>query len=230
MCEKCGCEEKRIIVNKSITEENDIIAEMNANFLNKKKILCVNMMGAPDCGKTTVIESIAKHIDPKELTIIQGNLESDIDKKRIEKRRITTYQINTHSGCHLNSQMVNSALAKLDLEGKKYILVENVGNLVCPAGVKIGQHINMVVSSTTEGSDKPKKYPIIFLDADAVVISKHDLIKYVDFDEKEYVNMIKKINAKAKIIYTSIHDLGSFNEIANFIEHEREHLIGAHSH
>ena len=125
-----------------------------------------------------------KEIDPKDIAVIQGDCESDIDKQRLEKSKIYTHQINTHSGCHLNSSMINSALIDMDLAGKKYLLIENVGNLVCPAGVNIGQHMDLIVSSTTEGSDKPKKYPQIFMDASVVVISKADLAKHVGFSEE----------------------------------------------
>lgn len=243
MCKTCGCEDKKmkkgneykkgmkgifsniLKVGAPVSEANDEIAREIMHELEHRGILCVNMMGAPGSGKTTVIEGIAKSISPKEMFVIQGDLESDVDKKRLEKSRIDCYQINTHSGCHLNASMIMKALKKIKLDGKKYLIIENVGNLVCPAGVKIGQNTNLVVSSTTEGSDKPKKYPYIFMDADLIVISKSDLASYVGFDEKNYLKDLKGINGRAVVVKTSAKNKGSFREAAHFIEHEREHLL-----
>jgi len=204
-------------VDINVSHANDEIAEVNRKLLDKNKIRCVNIMGSPGAGKTTLIEGIAGHINPKKIAVIQGDLESDIDQKRLEKAGIEIFQINTHSGCHLNAHMVEHALEDMDIEGKKYLLIENVGNLVCPAGVNLGEHMKIVVSSTTEGSDKPKKYPIIFLDADAVVLSKMDLADAVDFDEKQYVDDIRKINRGIEIFRTD-KNKRSFEDIAGFLE------------
>ena len=254
MCEECGCghahkkiddhdkgndnnPNQNIEINKSVTEANDAIAHQIWHFLKDKNILCINLMGAPGSGKTTFIEGLvgfAKEtggfIDPKEIAVIQGDLESDIDKKRLEEKNIQCHQINTHSGCHLNAAMINKVLLNMDekfnLNNKKFLIIENVGNLVCPAGVKIGQHMNIVISSTTEGSDKPKKYPIIFYDAGLVVISKYDLKEAVEFDEESYIKDIKNINSKASIAKVSSKKPETFSEVAGFIKHEREHLVG----
>ena len=127
--------------------------------------------------------------------------------------------------------MINRALLEMKLENKRFLLIENVGNLVCPAGVKIGQAMNIVVSSVTEGSDKPKKYPYIFMDANLVIISKYDLAKMVDFDEPGYLEDIKNINSHTPVIRVSTKDSNSFMEVAHFIEHKREHFLGVeHSH
>ena len=238
MCEECGCQDHEhndksssIKINESVTKVNDAIAQQNSNLFKKKEILCINMMGSPGSGKTTIIEGIAKHIDPEKIAVIQGDLESDIDKKRLEKGSIQTYQINTHSGCHLNASMINEALMNMDILKKEYLIIENVGNLVCPAGVMLGQNINIIVSSTTEGSDKPKKYPIIFLDADIIVISKIDIANAVDFDEKAYIKDIRNINGKARILKTSSKKPDSFKELAHVIKHKRAHVTGReHKH
>jgi hydrogenase nickel incorporation protein HypB len=249
MCNECGCEDKitkvhdekdhfhkgedtqkEVTLDRSVSEFNDNIALSTSNNLKDLGILCINLMGAPGSGKTTVIEGVSRFISPKEICVIQGDLESDIDKKRLEKIDIETYQINTHSGCHLNSSMVSKALLSLNLKEKKFLIIENVGNLVCPAGVKIGQHMNIVVSSTTEGSDKPKKYPYIFMDAEMIIISKTDLSDAAGFDEALYLSDIKKINSHAEIIKVSNKIGESYKEIAHELVHEREHLIGKHHH
>jgi hydrogenase nickel incorporation protein HypB len=236
MCEECGCgdinsekkQDNTYPVNTSVTAVNDLLAEQISEFLSENKILGINLMGAPGSGKTTFIEGICRHMTPSELVVIQGDLESDIDKKRLEKNNVSSYQINTHSGCHLTSAMINKALLHLNLHGKKYLIIENVGNLVCPAGQKIGQHINVVISSAVEGTDKPKKYPYIFIDADLVVLSKYDLADKTDFDEQQYLQDIHHINARAAVMKTSSKDIESFSQAVGFLEHQRDHLFGVH--
>lgn len=238
MCEECGCgnikskEQENsnhiVAVNRSVTEVNDFLAQQISDFLLEKKILSINLMGAPGSGKTTFIEGISNYIKPSEIVVIQGDLESDIDKKRLEKHKILSYQINTHSGCHLTSAMINKALLDLDVSKRKYLIIENVGNLVCPANVKIGQHVNIVVSSTVEGADKPKKYPYIFMDANLVVLSKYDLVDKSDFNEKQYLQDLRNINAKTALMKISSRDVESFEPVARFLEHHRDHLIGIH--
>ena len=242
MCEECGCGhghepdskkniQKSISINRSVTETNDNIAHQISHSLKENSIFCINIMGSPGSGKTTLIEGLSQHLSPSELSVIQGDLESDIDKVRLEKICINTYQINTHSGCHLNSAMIKEAIDNIGLDRKKFLLIENVGNLVCPAGVDIGQHMNILVSSTTEGSDKPKKYPIVFIDSDIIVISKYDLKSAVSFDENQYLKDIHNINSKAKIIKISSKDPASFMEVAKLIKHKRDHFFGkAHHH
>jgi len=219
MCDECGCTEN---IDRSLTEANDAIATEVSKILREKKMMCINILGSPGSGKTTFIENLARFLD---FSVIQGDLESDVDTKRLEKADINTFQINTHSGCHLNSSMINRALMDMDLKGD-YLLIENVGNLVCPAGVKIGQHLNIVLSSTPEGSDKPKKYPFIFMDADYILITKSDLD--VGFDEKAYLKDIKNINGKAKVIKTTSKKPESFMKLADMIKHDRDHLLGHH--
>lgn len=246
MCDECGCRDGDhedecdvnneniagvVEVNRSVTEANDRVAHQIMHYLKTRGIFSVNIMGSPGAGKTTFIEGLSKHIPAREIFVIQGDLESDIDKKRLDESKIDACQINTHSGCHLNAVMVKDALDNANLYGKKYLLIENVGNLVCPAGQKIGQHMDLVVSSTTEGSDKPRKYPLVFMDAGLVLISKCDLSEYVNFDEEQYVGDIKNINANVKIMKVSMKDSSSFSLAAHFIEHERDHLLAiGHEH
>lgn len=242
MCDECGCSSdentrvneddsrKTIILDRKVTEANNLIAHHISHALKDKNIFCINILGSPGSGKTTLIEQLSAYLAPSSFSVIQGDLESDIDKKRLESQNIDTYQINTHSGCHLNAAMIKKALQETNLREKKYLLIENVGNLVCPAGVLIGQHMNLIVSSTAEGSDKPKKYPLIFMDAKLILISKYDLKDAVRFDEKKYIADIRDINGTAKIITTSLNDRHTFREVAHFIEHERDHFFGSHHH
>lgn len=245
MCKDCGCQEinekkikqklpevgsEKIVINQSLTQANDAVAILSSDTLKDKGILSVNIMGSPGSGKTTFVEKISELLGVGSVSVIQGDLESDVDKIRLEKKGIQTYQINTHSGCHLNSFMINKALLNINLQNKKYLFIENVGNLVCPAGVKIGQHMDVVISSTTEGSDKPKKYPYIFMEAGIIVVSKIDLAQQVDFDENAYVADIKKINGRANIMKVSSKEPKGFVSVAEFLIHEREHMLGHHHH
>jgi hydrogenase nickel incorporation protein HypB len=220
-------EEKKKTVNISVRSANDTIAHQNQHFLEKKKIFTINLMGSPGAGKTTFIEHIAQHL--KNLAVIQGDLESDVDKVRLEKSGIPTYQINTHSGCHLNAKMINEALMDMDLKDIGYLIIENVGNLVCPADVKLGQQMNILISSTAEGSDKPKKYPLIFRDADIAVISKTDLIPYVGFDENIYMKDIRNIKGDLSVHKVEKGEPKQFEMVAKEIEHKKSHWHG-HSH
>lgn len=227
MCEECGCEEhtkkETINVEKDLREGNDRIAAENKHMLLHKKVYPVNIMGSPGAGKTTLIENLAQHLDPAEIAVIQGDLESDVDKKKLEKKGILTYQINTHSGCHLNSNMINDAIEDMNLKGKKYLFIENVGNLVCPAGVFLGQDFNLVVSSTAEGADKPKKYPIIFNEANMVVISKADLAELAGFNKTEYMQDLKEINPGMQVVETTKSNLDSYSDIAKtLVEKQKE--------
>ncbi|MFW6220329.1 MAG: hydrogenase nickel incorporation protein HypB [Nanoarchaeota archaeon] len=244
MCNECGCDEKlensiennkfdikeesnnnnEIKIEKNILDENDLIADkINHEFIHKE-ILCVNILGSPGSGKTTFIENISKYLGSDKIFVIQGDLESDVDKIRLEKQNIKTFQINTHSGCHLNSEMIFDALKKINLEGINYLFIENIGNLVCPANIKLGQEIDIIISSTTEGSDKPKKYPIIFNNADAILISKMDLAKHVAFNKQEYVSDLKQINNKGEIFYVSSKKEDSFRKVADFFKKNLDKL------
>ena len=207
----CG----EIKVDVPVTRENDLIAEENSKRLRSNKTLCINIMGSPGAGKTTVIEKISEHMEKDEIIVVQGDLESDMDKKRIEDIGIECHQINTKSSCHLHAKMIKDVLDNVNLEGKKYLLIENVGNLVCPVGVKLGQEMDMVISSTAEGADKPVKYPSAFRKADIVVITKYDLSE--GFDEKMYFEELSKLNRHAQVIKFSIKNPECYHDLAKVI-------------
>jgi len=230
MCQECGCSEKETIqVEKHIHEANNKIAHDSWHMLKDKDIFCLNIMGGPGCGKTSFIEEISKYIPPQQIAVIQGDLESDIDKQRLEAQGIQTYQINTHSGCHLTAEMVSKAIEQMNLEDIYFLIIENVGNLVCPAGVRLGQHSNIVLSATTEGSDKPKKYPIIFHDAQLILITKYDLRKYVEFDQTRYLADVTELNKKAPILTVSTKQKESWDEVVQWLAKERQALL-IHTH
>lgn len=240
MCKDCGCDartqkaverHKTVEVNTSVTHANDLIAKQVYDFFQKRQILCLNVMGSPGAGKTTIIENLARELGKESVAVIQGDLESDVDAKRLAALGIDAYQINTHSGCHLNAFMINQALLDMDFSDKRYVFIENVGNLVCPAGVKLGQHLNVLISSTTEGHDKIKKYPIMFQDADILILSKYDIKDAVEFDEKAYLSDLQEISSELKPVMTSKKDTTVFHTLAHQLEHDRSHIFNLeHNH
>lgn len=190
-----------IKVLKDILSANDQIAHRNRQLLDRLGIFVVNIMSSPGAGKTSLIlETIKSLRDKFGIGVIEGDIASNWDAEIVGKEGVPVVQINTAGGCHLDANMVCSALNNLPLNDIKLLLVENVGNLVCPAGFTLGEHRRVVVSSTPEGSDKPIKYPLIFHNTDIVLLNKIDLLPYLKFDMQMFTREIKKLNEKAEVI------------------------------
>ena len=182
---------------------NNAYAEQNRELLTRKGILVINIMGSPGAGKTTLLERLLT-IWQKQfgVAVIEGDLATSKDAERIKACGAEVIQINTDGGCHLDAQMITQVLPGFDLDQTKLVIIENVGNLVCPAGFDLGEDIRMVVLSTAEGSDKPAKYPSAILAADWVVINKLDLLEYTDFDLDNAVADIRQIKPAIEIFNT----------------------------
>jgi hydrogenase nickel incorporation protein HypB len=210
---------------EGILDENDHIAAHINEKLSDHKILCVNEMGAPGVGKTTVLKNIIKHIGEVTPYVIEGDIESDIDTQALKKLGIKTYQINTFGACHLDAPMVHNMVGNIDFDEKGGILfIENIGNLVCPAEFSIGEHIKMLISSVTEGSDKPYKYPIAFEKADIIILNKIDLLPYVDFDEEFFMKGVRALNKDAKVFKVSGRTETGFKEVAEWFVSQLYHV------
>ncbi|MEW6064454.1 hydantoin utilization protein A [Desulforamulus profundi] len=173
---------QEIKVVSNILKANELIAgELKKNF-HDKGIFVIKFMGSPGSGKTSILESLLKELKSKlKMAVIEGDLYTTKDAERIEKQGIPVVQINTCGGCHLDSHMIREALHNLSLDGLDLLVIENVGNLVCPAGYNLGEDMRMVALSLTEGDDKPAKYPAIFQRANVVIINKIDLLSQTDF-------------------------------------------------
>jgi hydrogenase nickel incorporation protein HypB len=184
----------KIIIAKDILKANDQIAEQNMSRLDSANVYCVNLLGSPGCGKTTLLEAVSGYFRGRlDLAVIEGDLATSRDGDRIEALGIPAIQINTGGGCHLDANMVESALDSLDLNAVELLFIENVGNLICPAGFKLGEHLRIAMLSVAEGDDKVAKYPTMFSAVDAVVINKVDLLPHVDFD-------LEKVEADLQIL------------------------------
>lgn len=172
-----------IKVLRNVLEANDAIAAENRRLLKKHGVFTVNLIASPGAGKTTLLERTLEGLkDQFRMAVIEGDIAGSIDAERIGRHQVPVLQINTGGDCHLNASMVRSALESLPLEQIQLLFVENVGNLVCPAGFDIGEDVKVVILSVAEGDDKPEKYPLIFERSAAMVLNKIDLLGMVDFD------------------------------------------------
>jgi hydrogenase nickel incorporation protein HypB len=189
-----------IKVVRDIMGANDQIAQKNRQLFDRNKVFVVNVMASPGAGKTSLILETIKRLKGKlKVGVVEGDISSSLDAEAIGKEGVPVVQINTGGECHLDAGMTASALGSLPLDKIELLLVENVGNLVCPAEFRIGEDIKILVASTPEGDDKPFKYPLMFHEANAVLINKIDLLPYLKFDVDAFSKAIKGINQKAKV-------------------------------
>lgn len=194
----------KVYVVEDILSANDEVARQNRRLLDKYGLSVVNLIGGPGAGKTTLLEKTITTLGSKlELGIIEGDIYTTRDAERLEKLGVEVIQINTAGACHLDAAMVGRVIRELNLEQLDALVVENVGNLVCPAEFDLGEDIKVAVLGVTEGSDKPAKYPLAFHEAKAVVLTKMDLLAYTDFDLEGVKREILEINPDIEIFTVS---------------------------
>jgi hydrogenase nickel incorporation protein HypB len=169
-----------ITISSSVSAANNIIAARNRALFAAKKIAVFNMISSPGSGKTSILERMARHYGPA-LAVITGDIQTTFDADRLLQAGATALQIETGGSCHLNAHMVELALSKISLDNKELLVIENVGNLVCPSAFDLGEDFKVAVLSVTEGDEKPAKYPALFTRAKAAIINKIDLLPYVPF-------------------------------------------------
>ena len=193
-----------IKVMKNILGENDRIAAENRKFFGEKKIFVLNLMGSPGSGKTSLLEKTLEKLSGKiKIAVIEGDLFTAKDAQRIENIGVQVVQINTSGGCHLDAQMVKRAAESLNLDEINLLIVENVGNLVCPAEFDVGENFKAVVLSITEGDDKPLKYPLIFKESAITLLNKIDLLPFTNFNLESAREDLMTLHPNLKIIETS---------------------------
>ena len=194
----------KIKVLKDILGANEQIAERNRQLLNDKGIFAVNLMSSPGAGKTSLILATIGRLKGKvKIGVIEGDVSSSRDAETVSKEGVPVIQINTGGECHLDANMTQSALSNLPLQDIELLIIENVGNLICPAEFALGEHKKVLISSTPEGDDKPFKYPLMFHEVDAVLINKIDLLPYLKFDVDAFSQAVKGINGKVEIFPVS---------------------------
>jgi hydrogenase nickel incorporation protein HypB len=193
-----------ITVERKILKKNDEIAAENRQLFRKNNIFVINLLSSPGSGKTSLLEKTLEQISKKiAIAVVEGDVQTDNDAQRVARYQVPVVQIVTNGGCHLEAKLVQNALENFDLAKLQFLVIENVGNLVCPANYDLGEERKVVMVSTTEGDDKPAKYPAMFRVSDLMIINKIDLLEYVDFDVEKVKMHALKINPKLQILELS---------------------------
>jgi len=194
----------KVTVTKDILSANDQIAARNRELLDSHGITAFNIMASPGAGKTSLILKTIEFLRGKvRVGVIEGDIAGSVDADRIGAVGISVVQINTGGGCHLDAGMVANALASLPLTEIDLLFIENVGNLVCPAAYRLGEHQRVVLTSTPEGDDKPQKYPVMFSEAEVVLINKIDLLSLLDFNPATFKRTVTSLNPHVRIFEVS---------------------------
>jgi hydrogenase nickel incorporation protein HypB len=221
---------KKIEVIQNVLEANETIASRNRQLLDKHKVFVINIMSAPGAGKTSLIlETLTRLKDKLNIAVIEGDVASTVDAEKVQSEAKAVVQINTGrmpESCSLMAAMIESALNDMPLDDIGLILIENVGNLICPAEFTLGEHRRVVISSLPEGDDKPIKYPLIFIDADAVIVNKVDLLPHVDFDVAAFRRSITGLNPKVEIFQLSCKTGEGIEKWCSWILEQTEANIG----
>lgn len=204
---------------QKVLKANDEIAKLVRERLSKHNVRCVNMISAPGSGKTSLIESIFQvGAGDLKIGVIEGDPETTRDAERVSRYDVPVVQINTAGGCHLEAHLVLQAVEKLPLDGLNLVIIENVGNLVCPVGYDLGEDARVAVVSVSEGHDKPFKYPKLFTTAQIVVLNKIDLLPYVDFKVEEFERGVLGLNPDLKMIRTSCRTKEGIDSWINWLK------------
>lgn len=207
-----------IAVEQDILHRNNVIAEENRSYFKAKNIFSLNLMSSPGAGKTTLLEETIRRIkERKPVYVIEGDQQTSNDADRIAALQVGAYQVNTGMGCHLEADMIQKALKNLYPENGSVLFIENVGNLVCPAMYDLGEAKKVVIVSTTEGDDKPLKYPYMFQEADICIINKVDLVPYLDTDIKVLRENALKVNYNLQFFEVSALRGNGMDEWCNWL-------------
>jgi hydrogenase nickel incorporation protein HypB len=205
-------------VSLSLLKANDYIAEMIRDEMRKRNILLLNLVSSPGSGKTSLLEETIKRLkDRLNIAVLEGDLETERDAIRIRQHGVQALQIVTHGTCHLEAQMIQQAIPNMNFEGIDILFIENVGNLVCPASYDLGEDIRVTLVSCTEGDDKPKKYPSMFLTTDIMLVTKSDLLPYVPFSVDAVIRDAYEVNGKIESFVLSSLKGDGMDEWCNWL-------------
>lgn len=210
MCDHCGCAapspaSQAVPVLEGLLLENDRLARHNREHFDACAVLAVNLMSSPGAGKTSLLERTIEMLrDELRIAVIEGDLATENDARRIRAKGVAAIQITTGSACHLDARMVHGALDHLELQGLDVLFIENVGNLICPASFDLGQHLDVTLLSVPEGDDKPEKYPVMFRRSDLTLLTKADLLPVLaEFDPARAEASLRAIGSDAPVIRLS---------------------------
>lgn len=207
-----------ITVERKVLEKNDQIAQKNREKFKSKNLFVMNFVSSPGSGKTSLIEKTIEHSQGKiKIGVIEGDVQTSLDAERVNKLNVPVVQIVTNGGCHLEANLVRDAYQNIENENFEVLIIENVGNLVCPSNYDLGEDTKVVILSTTEGDDKPLKYPAMFRNASVLIINKIDLIPYVNCNLEEMKKNALSINPELKIFEVSCKTNQGIDEWVNWI-------------
>jgi hydrogenase nickel incorporation protein HypB len=232
MCQDCGCGDPNLVpieVQHRILERNDHTAIHNREHFIADSILCVNLMGSPGAGKTAVLEATARAAgNPAAFAALAGDLATDNDAERLRIAGIRSRSITTGQACHLDAELVHRSLHDFLLDNVEYLFIENVGNLVCPAVYDLGQAVNVVALSVTEGEDKPLKYPTMFQKADLVLLTKTDLLPHLPHVRVSAIyDFLARVMPDPKVFSVSAFDNAGLGQWLRWLGEQRDKLIAA---
>ena len=193
-----------ITIERKVLEKNDEVARQNRTLFADHGVFVLNLVSSPGAGKTTLLERTLEQLrETLKIAVIEGDVQTDLDARRVAKYNVPAVQIVTRGGCHLEANLVRDALGNLDLKTIELLIIENVGNLVCPSNYDLGEAMKVVVASPTEGDDKPLKYPAMFRNASVLILNKIDLLPYLQCDLRVLRDNALKINPTLTVFETS---------------------------
>ena len=233
MCDECGCNsantKREIKIEENVLAKNDSIAAEIRGNLAERKSLMINMLSSPGSGKTTLLEkSLPQIMNDYSLAVIEGDVQTRYDAERLRRLNIPASQLNTGGACHLDAQSVKTMLTKKPFDSSDILIIENVGNLVCPSSFDLGEDAKVVSISVTEGDDKPEKYPAAFASASLMLITKIDLLPYVQFDVERCKEGAWQIHPGLPVITLSSTTGEGVDEWIKWLLHALAHKKGHH--
>ncbi len=206
-------------IERKVLAKNDAIASEIRGKFEENGVFAVNMVSSPGSGKTSLVEKIIENFSGRvNISVIEGDVQTDLDAQRVSAYNVPVVQIITNGGCHLEANLVNDSLKNLDLVQTDLLIIENVGNLVCPAGYDLGEDMKIVVISVTEGDDKPLKYPKMFINSKVLVINKIDLLPYVNCNIEQLKQNALKINPSLQVFEVSCTSGEGIGSFCDFLE------------
>jgi hydrogenase nickel incorporation protein HypB len=217
------------VVLENVLDANDTLARVNRDMFDRAETYTINLMSSPGAGKTALLERTLERLrNQLRLGVLEGDVQTTLDADRLARFHIPLVQVNTDPGfggeCHLDANMVRSGLGELPLEDIDILIIENVGNLVCPAEFRVGEDVRVMVYSVTEGEEKPLKYPLMFRSADLVLVNKVDLLEYLDFDLEQFLGNLDEVNPGVSTILTSARTGQGVDEWCDWLGQRLENI------